>query len=138
MSTSNFITQKEFPLVVCTLDDNDEAEFLANWLEDNLVGPTNQNLIFYNISLQDGYYTSFQLYAYENTELYNWGKPQDLDNEDCWYVYGMNRSTAIRKFNAEQKRIVKFFKYIARIYVDMEEIRCAGMFSNGEAVYERA
>ena len=60
--------------------------------------------------------------------------PENLDNEDCWYYFDMNRSTAIRRHNS---KVNKINRYMARTMpkYGMQQLVLGGIFSNGEAVY---
>lgn len=91
----------------------------------------NEELTFHSIELKDGYYEGVQLYV-NTTE-----NPHTLDNEDCKYYYDMCRSQAIRKYEAEIRKINKWMKKVAIEY-GWRKINCLGVFSNGEAIYEYA
>lgn len=91
----------------------------------------NDTLIFHELKFESGYYTGIQLYVEEKEN------PHELDNDDCRYYYDMCRSNAIRKYEAEIRKINKWMDKVATQY-GWEELVCLGIFSNGEAVYAYA
>ena len=91
----------------------------------------NDDLIFHELELKSGYYEGIQIFV---GELEN---PHELDNEDCRYYYDMCRSQAIRKYDAEIRRINKWLEKVA-VEHGWRKLHCLGVFSNGEAVYQYA
>ena len=91
----------------------------------------NDNLTFHEITFKSGYYDGVQLYVEEKEN------PHELDNEDCRYYYDMCRSQAIRKYDAEIRKINKWMDKVATQH-GWKELYCLGIFSNGEAIYEYA
>lgn len=91
----------------------------------------NDDLIFHSLEFKSGYYDGVQLYV---KEMEN---PHDLDNEDCKYYYDMYRSQAIRKYEAEIRKINKWMEKVAVEY-GWRKLHCLGVFSNGEAIYQYA
>lgn len=92
----------------------------------------NDTLIFHEITFKSGYYDGVQLFVEEKEE-----NPHELDNEDCRYCYDMCRSQAIRKYDAEIRKINRWMEKVATQY-GWRELHCLGIFSNGEAIYEYA
>lgn len=92
----------------------------------------NDTLTFHELQFKSGYYAGVQIYVEEKDE-----NPHELDNEDCKYYYDMCRSVAIRKYDAEIRKINKWMDKFATEYGWME-LHCVGIFSNGEAIYEYA
>lgn len=92
----------------------------------------NSSLTFHELTMKSGYYDGVQLYVEEKE-----GSPHELDNEDCKYYYDMCRSKAIRKYDAEVRKINRWMDEIATMY-GWKELHCLGVFSNGEAIYEYA
>lgn len=92
----------------------------------------NDTLIFHELQFRSGYYTGLQIYVEEKEE-----SPHDLDNDDCNYYYDMCRSKAIRKYDAEIRKINRFMDKVATEY-GWRELHCLGIFSNGEAIYQYA
>ena len=91
----------------------------------------NETLIFHELQFKSGYYTGVQIYVEEKEN------PQELDNEDCRYYYDMCRSVAIKKYEAEIRKINKWMENVATEY-GWRELHCLGIFSNGEAIYQYA
>lgn len=144
MGTCNFVTQSDFDLYIYDedLDDTvDTAEAIeiynlemreAYKQSQQLANGFNKELLFHDIEIEAGYYTGIQTYIkkyYKDIE--------QLDNEDCHYHFDMCRSKALRKYKAEVKRINKKLLPKFKTELGFEHIRCIGVFSNGEAVYER-
>lgn len=97
----------------------------------NLMEDFNDTLIFHELKFESGYYTGIQIYVEEKDN------PHELDNEDCNYYYDMCRSKAIRKYDAEIRKINKWMDKVATQY-GWKELICLGIFSNGEAIYKYA
>jgi hypothetical protein len=91
----------------------------------------NDTLTFHELKFYSGYYTGVQIFVEEKEN------PHELDNEDCNYYYDMCRSKAIRKYDAEVRKINKWMDKVAVQY-GWQELICLGVFSNGEAVYKYA
>lgn len=91
----------------------------------------NDDLIFHSLEFKSGYYDGVQLYVKEKEN------PHYLDNEDCKYYYDMYRSQAIRKYEAEIRKINKWMEKVAVEY-GWRKLHCLGVFSNGEAIYQYA
>ena len=91
----------------------------------------NNTLTFHELKLESGYYTGIQIYVEEKEN------PHELDNDDCNYYYDMCRSKAIRKYDAEIRKINRFMDKVATQY-GWKELHCLGVFSNGEAIYQYA
>lgn len=100
-----------------------DADFIA---ED--LNKFNESLTFFGVTLRSGYYRGIQtLVECEND-------PHELDNEDCRYYWDMCRSKAIRKHEAEGRKVAKFLKSLKNS--GLKELACVAVFSNGEAIYE--
>ena len=91
----------------------------------------NDSLTFHELQFKSGYYSGVQIYVEEKDN------PHELDNDDCNYYYGMCRSKAIRKYEAEIRKINRFMDNVAPEY-GWRELHCLGIFSNGEAIYQYA
>lgn len=142
MSTPNFHMMENFNLFVKVYEpeedyDEFEAEFFYNDIFEGYDGfkdvmeDFSDNLIFHKITFKSGYYDGVQLYVEEAEN------PHELDNEDCRYYYDMCRSQAIRKYDAEVRKINKWMEKTAVEY-GWRELHCLGIFSNGEAIYQYA
>lgn len=130
MSTCNFHNQSNFDLWVISSDDDDD--FFWDDLQINFnYEIKNIPLTFHKIELKSGHYSGVQIFF---EEIQN---PHELDNYDCRYYFDMYKSEAVKKYDAEIKRINKTilpkFKDIGFF-----KINCIGVFSNGEAIYELA
>lgn len=99
----------------------------------------NSSLLFFDVSVKSGYYAGMQLDV--NWKKIGWmgvaGDPEELDNDDAHFYFDCCRSEMLRKYEREQRKLGKALKELADSY-GFEEIVCVGVFSNGEAVYERA
>ena len=97
----------------------------------DLMEEFSDNLVFHKVYMKSGYYDGIQLYVEEMDN------PYELDNSDCRYYYDMCRSQAIRKYDAEIRKINRWMDNVATEY-GWRELHCLGIFSNGEAVYRFA
>lgn len=158
MSTPNFYNQNNFRLYVKAFEPMSEEEFEAEEFEyydsyeeflevenqlfyedifhgydgfKKVMEDFNDVLVFHELKIESGYYDGVQIFVEEKEN------PHELDNEDCRYYYDMCRSKAIRKYDAEIRKINKWMEKVATQY-GWEEIICLGVFSNGEAVYKYA
>ena len=163
MSTPNFYNQQNFKLYVKSFepisleeyeaeyfdgDEEDLEEYYENdmryWEKDfyddiyegfvgfkDLMEEFNDTLTFHELKFYSGYYTGVQIYVEEKEN------PHELDNDDCNYYYDMCRSKAIRKYDAELRKINKWMDKVATQY-GWRELHCLGIFSNGEAIYQYA
>lgn len=143
MSTANFRTQDNFPLYC--YDDSElewwEAQDLFNEIKADM-DDMNDGLRFFRMTVESGYYTGVQFFvemtdAAENAGFDEDGATRWCDNEACRYYLDMYRSEAIRKFDAEQRKVNKLLKKLAEFY-GFERYFCRGRFSNGEAIYVKA
>lgn len=125
MSCPNFRTMENFSLFVRT--DDEDAYFIMREIEYNL-NELNDALMFHKILVDGGHYYGLQFYVEENYD------PNELDNEDCRYYFDMFRSVAIRRYNSEINKINRMLRRMAKEW-GFEEIYCAAVFGNGEAVY---
>ena len=138
MGTCNYATQKDFDLYVTEEVGNETYEELeliyneAKWLASSL----NNELTFYKIIITEGYYVGLQTFVdHSHWDYYN--NVEDMDNDACKYYFGMCRSKAIRKHEAEVNRINKKLLPLFKKELGFDHIKCVGVFSNGEAIYER-
>ena len=103
----------------------------------------NRKLDFYEIELRGGYYGGIQFYVkladkgfspYSNTlsEIFEW-----VDNEDTRYYYDMCLSEFKRKIKSEVNFINKKLLPLLARKTGFEQYSCIGIFSNGEAIYEK-
>ena len=139
MGTCNYITQSDFDLYIMQERGDETYEELeliyneAKWLATSL----NNELTFYKIIITEGYYVGLQTFIQGTEWQIQTECFEELSNEDCHYYFGMCRSEAIRKHNAEVSRINKKLLPLFEKELGFDHIRCIGVFSNGEAIYER-
>lgn len=88
----------------------------------------NLNLKWYNLKLESGYYEGIQILV--DTEWCNIGEWSD---NDCLDEFGLNKKETIQMILKEQEKICKYLK--SKTDYGFKEIKCDGIFSNGEAVY---
>ena len=147
MSTPNFYTMENFNLYIKAYEpEEDYDDIFYNYDEvqmfyddifygydgfNELMENLNDDLTFHKLEIKGGYYSGVQIYV---RELEN---PHELDNDDCRYYYDICRSQAIRKYDAEIRKINKWLDKTAVDY-GWKKLYCIGIFSNGEAVYEYA
>ena len=143
MSTANF-KQNSFPLYC--LDDSEmewwEAQDIYDDLDKYALPRLNNELCFFEISAESGYYCGLQLWVEhtryaENAGFYDGGDYDDVTNDDCRYYLDMCRSEAIRKYEAERRKVLRMLEKLADEY-GFEEYVCVARFSNGEAWYDKA
>ena len=166
MSTANFITQDNFPLFArdfyiedakrCTEcgcvfgNDEDKCECCGGDLEDigyffddiecdvvcheiqQEMDDLNEGYIFHRLVLKSGYYSGVQLFV---DEIHNLDE-YEYDNDECHYYFDMCRSAAYRKYHAEQRKVERDMKKLAREY-GFDRLAIAARFSNGETWYTR-
>ncbi len=144
MSTPNFYNQDNFDLYVKSYEPEDMEEYSsaeAEFFYDDIIfgydgfkevmEKFNDDLTFHYLEFKSGYYDGIQLYV---EEMEN---PHELDNDDCRYYYDMCRSKAVRKYDAEIRKINKWMEKVAVEY-GWRKLNCLGIFSNGEAIYKYA
>ena len=158
MGTCNYISQSDFDLYTIEyskptqeeienfmietgeiFDEDFDCEIFyddtyrqAEWLAESI----NKELTFYEIRIKCGYYDGIQTFVGQ-TDWDYYNNIEDMDNDACQYYFGMCRSKAIRKHNAEVNRINKKLLPLFEKKLGFDHIRCVGVFSNGEAIYER-
>ena len=120
-------------------DDLAEMFFYEDILRD--LEEENAGLLFHEITVESGYYEGLQLYvslthAADNAGFTDAG-PEYVDNESTRYYLDLCRSAAIRKYEAEQRKINKILAKIGRAY-GMDKLAIYARFSNGETWYTKA
>ena len=106
----------------------------------NSIDQENENLIFHKITIRPGYYDGLQLYVnltnYADQAGFTENGPEYVDNESARYYLDMCRSQAIRKYEAEQRKVKKALERIGRAH-GMEKLAIYARFSNGETWYTK-
>ena len=136
MATNNFYTMAKFDLWVMDTESFDKFDFEFDFnyaveVMEKEIEEINENLLFHEISVKDGYYTGLQFYVEAMHELDKY----DYDNEDCYYYFDMCKSAAYRKYQAEINKINRELKRIGK-HLGMMQLEKLGSFSNGEAIYK--
>lgn len=129
MGAANFYTMEDFPLYVIDPEETD-FDFLFEELEAE-ADRKNEDLLFHQISVRSGYYAGMQIFVETVGDI-----PEECNNSECCYNWDMFRSVAIRKYEAEQRKIRRWMKQTAQYY-GMTFLEVVGGFSNGETVYRR-
>ena len=137
MSAPNFKTMENFPLFVLDMDRTDEyGDPVMDWWEvEDLcksireeLSDLNDDYMFHKITLESGYYSGVQFYVDELNYM------DELTNEDCRYEFDLYRSQALRRYQSEINKINRALRKLAAGF-GFEEYYCAGVFSNGAALY---
>ena len=158
MGTCNYITQSDFDLYTIAysrptqeeienfiietgemFDEDFDCEMFYHDMYRNakqLAARLTNELIFHEINIGFGYYDGLQTFV-KSGDWDCYHNIEDMDNDACKYYFGMCRSKAIRKHNAEVNRINKKLLPLFEKKLGFDHIRCIGVFSNGEAIYER-
>lgn len=142
MSTPNFCTQDNFPLYC--IDDSgwdwpEAQEFYAE-LDDYLEN-INEKLTFFKITVRGGYYAGAQFYVeisrYADEAGFDLdGATRWADNESTRYYLDMCLSEAKRKFETEQRKVLRLLDRTGAEF-GFEKYFCRAIFSSGEAIYEK-
>ena len=101
---------------------------------DKILHDFKRDLQFFEVTLRGGHYYGLQFYI-EETENRASLDVYYLDNEDTRYYFDMCKSEFLRKYNSEINFINKKLLPKLAAYFGFEEYCCAGIFSNGEAIY---
>lgn len=139
MATANFWTMQNFDLYA--VDDdfsddetdpqiiNDMCAGFYHYVEDALnLDDVNDGLTFHEISLKSGYYCGIQIYVNEKDN------PHNLDNYETNYYFAMCRSIAIRRYDAEIRKIRRWMEKTLPPLGFMK-LHVVARFSNGETFY---
>jgi hypothetical protein len=120
-------------------DDLAEMFFYEDILAD--LEEVNKDLLFHEITIESGYYSGLQLYVTLSHAADHAGftenGPEYVDNESTRYYLDLCRSAAIRKYEAEQRKVNKILAKIGRAY-GMDQLTVYARFSNGETWYTKA
>ena len=166
MGTSNFRTQEQFSLYAWNYEYIYDEQYKKDWEENNegmsfdvnrayedevffivedfdtvlteVLNKFNKTLNFYKVELKDGYYMGLQFYVEEDAEILKHYYIQDITNEDTRYYEDMCLSQFKRKLTSEINFINKRLLPELAKRLGFIKLNCIGVFSNGEAVYEKA
>ena len=160
MGTCNFWTMDDFDLYVI-----DDETLVRNYLGDDFVNEEiesydidlawdmllgdlesefddlKSHLKWYKIELKNGYYEGAQFYISTDylgiDERADWlpSKPLIWDDEECELQFGLTKEET-KKMIENEKNLINQFLEESKDY-GFFKIGCVGVFSNGEAVYER-
>jgi hypothetical protein len=101
----------------------------------------NRGLLFHEISIKSGYYEGQQLYVTLTNAADHAGftenGPEYADNESTRDYLDLCLSAAIRKYEAEQRKVNRILAKIGRAY-GMDKLAIYARFSNGETWYTKA
>lgn len=138
-------------------DEYDECPYCGEWLGDERfdeylweddfdsirtdLKKENNHLNFFEIQIVNGYWADAQLIVNLTRSADYCGFDIDGDTDcvcnDCTKLYyNCCRSECIRRFNVEINKVRKIMKKIKEEHF-MIELGCCGIFSNGEAIYNR-
>lgn len=125
--------------VSAEFDELEEMFFYEDILRE--LEEINAGLVFHEISIESGYYEGLQLYvtlshAADHAGFTDAG-PEYVDNESTRYYLDLCRSAAIRKYEAEQRKVNRILAKIGRAY-GMDKLAIYARFSNGETWYTKA
>lgn len=162
MSTPNFKTMEDFPLVCGGMfseyvdayerefegeDEDvkrdcicDEIQFDAD-VYANDAEKFSDDLKYYDVSLADGYYDGWQFIVKPKDDFDEDAFHKDskwcIDNDDAHYWFDECRSKVLREAERERRKINKWLDSKAQ-NAFMHKLECVAIFSNGEAIYEEA
>lgn len=163
MSAPNFKMMDKFPLLVaediyekvcpkCNLGQDNENEkcedcgcdltdvtpVYADWLMQDTISEMesfakkiNEKQSLFEVVVESGYYTGVQFFVNEK-----YGDVSNWTNDDFQYEFGECRSKMLRKFKTTEN-MVRRELLKAKKELGMIELSCIGIFSNGEAVYNK-
>ena len=154
MGTCNFRTMQNFDLWAVAgsrfyddetgeYNDVDEYFFYQDVRAD--LEEINAGLLFHDISIISGYYDGLQLFVdtTSDADAAGFGDDQYLfdtlrgpDNYNTRYYFDLCRSAAIRKYQAEQRKINRILAKLGRVY-DFDKLGIVARFSNGETWYQK-
>lgn len=156
MSTANFETMKEFPLVCGGAYDEYREAYEKGFGEEptdaevyeeiqfdceKMMEEANEfsdTLQYYTVEVADGYYDGWQFKVNTNEGLdLDPDSIWCIDNDDARYYFDKCRSQVMREAKVERNKINRWLNNKAKLDL-MHKLVCVGVFSNGEAVYEEA
>ena len=131
MSTANFVTMRDFDLYAIDLEYPAEYPDFLDLLYALDLDNRNSDLDFHRIHVVPGYYCGDQVFV-ETLDSF-----RDFDDDDADYFLGMTRRVLLEKYDAEIEEIRRWMEKTLPA-LGFVKLRCVGVYSNGEAVYEIA
>lgn len=131
MSTANFYSMENFPIVAIRFDEYWEYKDFEEEI-DPVIEEMNDSIMFHTISLKDGYYDGVQIYIeekYEHEEDFS-----DWTNDDFRYYFDNYRSKIVPKYMPEIRKINRWLDKIVKDF-GMDKLGITAVFSNGETMY---
>lgn len=118
--------------------DHSYFDECKNYTDNNL----NSKLAFFTISFEEGYYSGVQTYIepkYPNDfDALDWLEyPQYYDTKELFAQFGYNTYILKRKILKEINLINNTLLPQLKQHYSFDKIKCVGIFSNGEAIYEK-
>ena len=131
MATGDFVTNKNFPIVCIDDETYEEIYFDYDDMMYDVKGAFGSlNLKFHKVKVRTGYYEGAQI-LFEVI-----GNPNEMDNDETQYWFGMCRSKAIRAYKSEINKINRKIDELVEEGVWMK-FSIVDRFSNGECVYRQ-
>ena len=131
MATANFVETKNFPIVCIDDEAYEEIYFDRDDMMYDVEGAFGSlNLKFHRVKVRAGYYEGGQI-VFE--EIHD---PNEMDNDETQYWFGMCRSKAIRAYDVEVRKINRGIDKLVDYNIWMK-LSIRGRFSNGECVYQQ-
>lgn len=128
----------------CTGEEFD-ADLYAIYLQDDfneaaaLADGFSKDLNYHVVTVQSGHYDGFQFVVkerYADRFDLDASSRYCIDNEDAHYYFDECRSKALRRADAEKRKIERWLNERAKN--GYNRLVCRGVFSNGEALYDFA
>ena len=96
----------------------------------------NKKLKHFEVFIEPGYYQGYYFNAKQTEDYVDYEDLKTLNDEDAMYFYGGSAKEIRQEFRNDMKMIKNYLKGLKdRGY---KELYCAGVFSNGEAIYKEA
>ncbi len=131
MSTCNYYSRKDTPLVVYDSDDQVELDWQAEEA-DAAAREFSDSLRWYRVEVRGGYYTGIQ-FDLVLTDAGEFADGLDGDDDTARDWYDMTAAEVAQDMKKEHARAVAWIR--EWIKDGWTELGVAGVFSNGEAVY---
>lgn len=163
MSTANFKTMKDFPLIIaedtyckvcpeckCTnAEDADECEncgadlsavsaFADDFQREDIVGEMQRAADEINAE-SDFFNVSVESGYYTGVQFYVEDKGEfldEMDDEECQYEWGMDKDEALRRYEEDYKAVLASLQK-AKENIGLTELAVMARFSNGEVMYSK-